>query len=143
MKKAKNGDKVKVHYTGRLDDGTIFDSSEGKDPLQFTIGEGLLMQAFEDGVIGLSEGESTKIQVSAHEAYGSRHDKLVAKIPFEALPEGLNPEVGMRLQMRTPEDETVLLRIIDVSENDITIDANHALAGEDLNFEVELVEIES
>jgi len=143
MKKAKNGDTVKVHYTGRLDDGTIFDSSEGKNPLEFTIGEGLLMQAFEDGVIGLIEGESTKIQVPAQEAYGLRHDKLIAKIPFEALPEGLTPEVGMRLQMRTPEDQNIVLRIVEVSQNDITVDANHELADEDLNFEIELMEIES
>lgn len=141
MKKATNGDTVKVHYTGRLDDGTIFDSSEGKDPIQFTIGKGLLMQAFEDGVVGLIEGESTKIQVPAQDAYGLRHDKLVAKIPFEALPEGLNPEVGMRLQMRTHEDQLIVLRIVDVSENDIIVDANHELAGEDLNFEIELIEI--
>ncbi len=143
MKKAKNGDTVKVHYTGRLDDGTIFDSSEGKAPLQFTIGEGRLMQTFEEGVIGLTEGESKKIQVAAQEAYGLRQDKLVATIPFEAMPEGLNPEVGMRLQMRTPEDQLIVLRIVEVSENDITVDANHELAGKDLNFEVELVEIES
>lgn len=142
MKKAKNGDTVKVHYTGRLDDGTIFDSSEGKEPLQFTIGEGLLMQAFEQGVVGLTEGESKKIQINAQEAYGLKHDKLVAKIPFEALPEGSNPEVGMRLQMKTPENQLVVLRIIEVSENDITVDANHELAGEDLNFEIELVEVE-
>jgi peptidylprolyl isomerase len=143
MEPAKNGDTVKVHYTGRLYDGTIFDSSEGKDPLEFTIGGGHLMPAFEDGIIGLIKGESKKIHVPAQEAYGLRHDKLIVTIPFEALPENIDPEIGMRLQMRTPQDELIVLRIIEVSESDVTVDANHELAGEDLYFEIELVEIES
>lgn len=143
MKKAKNGDTVKVHYTGKLNDGTIFDSSEGKDPLKFKIGEGHLLQAFEQGVIGLAEGGSKNVQITAEEGYGMRQDKLIGKIPFEALPEGLTPEVGMRLQMQTPEGQLVVLKINKISENDITVDANHELAGEDLNFEIELVEIET
>ena len=143
MKKAKNGDTVKVHYTGSLDDGTIFDSSEGKDPLQFTIGEGQLLQAFEQGVIGLAEGDSNKIQLTAQEGYGLKQDKLIGKLPLEALPAGLAPEVDMRLQMKTPEDQVIVLKIVEMSDNDITVDANHELAGEDLNFEIELVEIET
>ena len=141
MKKAKNGDTVKVHYTGKLDDGTIFDSSEGKDPLQFTIGEGQLLQAFEQGIIGLAEGDKKDIQLTAQQGYGLKQDKLIGKLPLEALPEGLTPEVGMRLQMKTPEDQSIVLKVIEVSDNDITVDANHELAGEDLNFEIELVEI--
>lgn len=143
MKKAKNGDTVKVHYTGSLGDGTIFDSSEGKDPLQFTIGEGQLLHAFEQGVIGLAEGESKNIRLAAQEGYGLKHDKLIGKLPLEALPEDLAPEIGMRLQMKTDDDQLIILKIIEVSEHDFTVDANHELAGEDLNFEIELIEIES
>lgn len=143
MKKAKNGDTVKVHYTGSLDDGTIFDSSEGKEPLQFTIGDGQLLPAFEQGVVGLAVGETTNIQLTAQEGYGLKQDKLIGKLPLEALPPDLTPEVGMRLQMKTPEDQVVILKIIEVSDNDITVDANHELAGEDLNFEIELVRIEA
>jgi peptidylprolyl isomerase len=143
MKQAKNGDTVKVHYTGRLDDGTIFDSSEGKDPLQFTIGEGQLLQAFEQGVTGLAEGDKKNLQLTAQQGYGLKQNKLIGKLPLEALPEGLTPEIGMRLQMKTPEDQLIILKIVEMSDNDITVDANHELAGEDLNFEIELVAIES
>ena len=143
MKQAKNGDTVKVHYTGKLDDGTIFDSSEGKDPLQFTIGKGQLLQAFEQGVIGLAEGDSKNIHLTAQEGYGLKQDKLIGKLPLEALPEDLTPEVGIRLQMKTPEDQLIVLKIVEVSDNDITVDANHELAGENLKFEIALVEIES
>jgi len=143
MKKAKDGDTVKVHYTGRLDDGTIFDSSKGKDHLQFTIGGGQLLQAFEQGVIGLAEGDSKNIQLTAQEGYGLKQEKLIGKLPLEALPADLTPEIGMRLQMNTPEDQLIVLRIVEVSDNDITVDANHELAGEDLNFEIDLVKIES
>lgn len=143
MRQAKNGNTVKVHYTGKLKDGTIFDSSEGTDPLQFTIGEGQLLPAFEQGVVGLAEGDSKNIQIAAQDGYGLRQDKLIGKLPLEALPEDLTPEVGVRLQIKTPEDQLIVLKIVEVSDNDITVDANHELAGEDLNFEIELVEIES
>ena len=143
MTKAKNGDTVKVHYTGKLDNGTTFDSSEGKDPLQFTIGEGQLLQAFEQGVVGLTEGDSKNIQIAAQDGYGLKQDKLIGTLPLEALPEDITPEVGTRLQMKTPEDQLIVLKVVEVSDNDITVDANHELAGEDLNFEIELVEIES
>lgn len=143
MRQAKNGNTVKVHYTGKLKDGTIFDSSEGTDPLQFTIGEGQLLPAFEQGVVGLAEGDSKNIQIAAQDGYGLKQDKLIGKLPLEALPEDLTPEVGVRLQIKTPEDQLIVLKIVEVSDNDITVDANHELAGEDLNFEIELVEIES
>lgn len=142
MKKAKNGDTVKVHYTGKLDDGTIFDSSKGKDPLQFKIGDGQLLQAFEKGFIGLSEGDSKDIEIAAQDGYGLKEDKLIGKLPLDALIADLTPEIGMKLQMQTPEDQTIILKIIEMSDNDITVDANHELAGENLNFEIELVEIE-
>ena len=141
MKKAKNGDTVIVNYTGSLDDGTIFDSSVGKDPFQFTIGDGFLMQAFEEEVIGLNEGESKKFQIIAQDDFGLRQDKLVRIIPFQQLPKNLNPEVGMRSQTRRYDGQIFVIRIIEVSDDYITVISSHELAGKDLNFEVELVEI--
>jgi FKBP-type peptidyl-prolyl cis-trans isomerase 2 len=141
MKKAEKGQKVKVHYTGKLEDGTTFDTSVGKTPLEFTIGEGQLIPGFEKGVIGLKEGESTEINIPAEEGYGEIQEQLVGKIPKEKLPENLEPKVGMRLQSQTPDGQTFVVKVVDISEDDITIDGNHELAGKDLVFEVELVEI--
>ncbi len=141
MKKAEKGNKVKVHYKGKLKDGTTFDTSEGKTPLEFTIGEGQLIPGFENGVIGLTEGESKEINLSPEDGYGERQEQLVGKIPRQKLPETIDPKVGMRLQSQTPEGQTFVVKVIDVSDNDITIDGNHELAGKDLVFEVELVEI--
>lgn len=141
MKTAKDGDTVKIHYTGTLEDGTIFGSSVKDEPLQFTIGEGQLIQGIEKGVIGLSEGESKRIHIPAHEGYGLWQENLVSKIPFEQLPESLEPEIGMKLKMRTPDAQLIIIKIIDISEKDITVDANHELAGKNLNFEIELIEI--
>ena len=143
MNAAKNGDTVKIHYTGTLDDGKTFGSSIGEDPLQFTIGKGELIPAIEKGVIGLSEGESKQIYISAHEGYGAWQENLVSKIPFEQLPEDLKPEIDMKLKMRTTDDQLYILRIIEISEKDITVDANHELAGKNLTFDIELIEIVS
>ena len=143
MKKAKNGDAVIVNYTGRLDDGTIFDTSVGKNPFKFIIGDGFLMQAFEEKVIGLTEGESTKFQITAQTDFGLRQDKLVRIIPFEQLPKNLKPEVGMKFQTRRYDGQLFVIKIIEVSDDFITVISSHELAGKDLNFEVELVEIVS
>jgi len=141
MKKAKNGDTVIVNYTGSLDDGTIFDTSVGKIPFQFTIGEGFFMQAFEEEVIGLTEGESKKFQIAAQTNHGLRQDKLVRIIPFEQLPKNLHTEVGMKFQTRRYDGQLFVIKIIEVSDDFITVISSHELAGKDLNFEVELVEI--
>jgi peptidylprolyl isomerase len=143
MKKAKNGDAVIVNYIGRLDDGTIFDSSVGKDPFQFIIGDGFLMQAFEEEIIGLTEGESKKFQVAIQTDFGLRQDRLVRIIPFEQLPKNLNPEVGMKFQTRRYDGQFFVIKIIEVSDDYITVISSHELAGKDLNFEVELVAIVS
>jgi len=143
MKKAKNGNTVKVNYTGSLDDGTIFDSSVGKNPFQFTIGDGFLMRAFEEEVIGLTEGESKIFQIAAQTDFGLRQDKLVRIIPYEQLPKNLNPEVGMKFQTRRYDGQSFIIKIIEVSDDFITVISSHELAGKDLNFEVELVEIVS
>ncbi len=143
MKKAKSGDTVIVNYTGSLDDGTIFDSSAGKDPFQFTIGDGFLMKAFEEQVIGLIEGESKKFQIAVQTDFGLRQDKLVRIIPFEQLPKNLKPEVGMKFQTRRYDGQLFVIKIIEVSDDFITVISTHELASKDLNFDVELVEIVS
>lgn len=141
MSQAKNGDTVKVHYTGTLDDGTIFDSSENREPLEFKIGDGSLLKMFEEGVVGLATGEAKDVKIPAAEGYGEFREDLVGQIPKTNLPEGIEPKVGMQLQTRTADGHTMLLRVTEVSEANITVDANHDLAGKDLNFNIKLVEI--
>ena len=141
MSKAKGGDKVKVHYTGKLTNGEIFDSSENRDPLEFTIGENQVLKKFEDTVVGLEIGESNSVFIEAIYAYGVKQDQLVIKVPKNNLPETIKPEIGMKLQMQTPDGGVVVVKIIEVGEEEITIDGNHDLADKDLNFEIKLVEI--
>ena len=138
---AKDGDTVQVHYTLKLEDGTVFETSIGGDPLQFTIGEGQLIPGFEQAVVGMSPGESKTVEIPADEAY-PYHDELVMVVDRDQLPEDLQPEVGQQLQIRQPDGQTILVKVIDVSESSVTLDANHPLAGKDLTFDIELVEIE-
>ncbi len=138
---AKDGDTVKVHYTGKLEDGTVFDSSIEREPLQFTIGEGQLIPGFEQAVVGMSPGESKTVEIPADEAYPYR-EEMVLVVDRDQLPEDLQPEVGQQLQMRQPDGQTILVKVIDVSELSVTLDANHPLAGKDLTFDIQLVEIE-
>lgn len=141
MAAAKNGDTVRVHYTGTLNNGVQFDSSIGGEPLEFTIGEGTILEKFEEAVIGLQPGESIDISIPAEEAYGLRRDDLIIKINNANLPPDLNPEVGMKLHMQTADNQILALRIVEVLPDGVMIDANHELAGEDLNFNIQLVEI--
>ncbi len=141
MKTAKIGDAVKVHYTGKLNDDQIFDSSEGKNPLEFTIGQNQVLKKFEDSVEGLSIGEETKVFIPAAEAYGDRQENLIVKLPKDRLPETLTPEIGMRLQTQTADGNVMVVKITEIADDDITIDANHELAGQDLHFDIKLVEI--
>ena len=143
MKKAKNGDTVIVNYTGSLDDGTIFDTSVGKDPFQFTIGDGFLMQAFEEEVIGLNIGESKKFQIAGQTDSLLRQDKLVRIIPLEQLPKNLKPEIGMKFKTRRFDGQLFVIKIIGISDDFITVILSYGLAEKDLNFEVELVDIVS
>jgi peptidylprolyl isomerase len=141
MAEAKNGDTVKVHYTGTLEDGSKFDSSAGRDPLEFTIGEGKLLKPFESAVMGLSPGESIRVNIPAEEAYGQRRDELVGQVSRDQLPDDLSPEVGMQLQLQPPQGQPVVMTVIEMDDERITLDGNHQLAGQDLNFDIELVEI--
>lgn len=140
MTRAKTGDTVRVNYTGNLGDGTRFDSSEGKEPLQFTLGEGRIIPGFESAVEGMQPGESKKIVIEADHAYGARRDELVLEIKRDELPDDLSPGVGDRLEMRGG-DRTMTVSVTEVTDDSITVDANHPLAGQDLHFDIELVEI--
>lgn len=136
-----NGQKVKIHYTGTLDDGNQFDSSAGREPLEFEMGAGMVIPGFETGVADMAVGEKKSIHIPATEAYGEKRDEMVMEFERAQLPEGLEPEVGMGLQMQGPEGQPIPVQITAIADETITIDANHPLAGQNLNFELELVEV--
>ena len=138
---AKNGDTVQVKYTGKLADGTVFDSSVGREPLEFTLGEGQVIPGFEKAVFGMKVGEKKTVTIPADEAYGPHFDDMVVEVPREKLPEDITPEVGQQLGVKRTDGGTSIVTIISVSDNAVTIDANHPLAGKDLTFEIELVKI--
>ena len=140
MSKATNGSKVRVHYTGTLTTGETFDSSKGREPLEFTVGAGMMIQGFDAAVNGMEVGESKKAEIPAAEAYGEKREDLIITFTKDKLPPDLNPEVGMQLSMSNG-DRQMPVTIVDVTEEAIVIDANHELAGKDLVFEIELVEI--
>lgn len=141
MSTAKTGDTVKVHYTGKMSDGTVFDSSRDGDPLEFEIGSGRLIPGFENGVIGMQMGEVKTLQIPADQAYGPRNDNLIWEVERTQLPEDLEPEIGQQLQSVQEDGRRINLVITDISESSVTLDANHPLAGKDLVFEVELMAI--
>lgn len=140
MAQAKNGDTVKVHYKGTLADGTVFDSSDGRDPLEFDLGSGQLIPGFEAAVDGMSAGETCSINIASDQAYGPRRDEMVMDVPKSQLPADMQPQVGMQLQAGQGDEQFVVM-ITDVQDETVTLDANHPLAGKDLNFEITLVEI--
>lgn len=139
--KIQKGNKVTVHYTGTLDDGTIFDSSEGHDPLTFEAGAGQLIKGFDDAVIGMQKGEEKQIKIAPNEAYGERDETLTQKVPREALPKDKEPEKGMMLGLVAPDGQQMAAQIIEVEEKTVTIDLNHPLAGKTLNFKIRIMEI--
>lgn len=141
MSQAKSGDTVKIHYTGTLDDGTQFDSSAGRDPLEFTVGSGQVIPGFDQAVEGMAVGDKKDVHIEAEDAYGPRHDQMIQEVPRSALPDDLEPQVGMGLQARRPDGAMLDLTITEVGEESITVDGNHPLAGKALNFALELVEI--
>jgi len=135
----KKGDNVKVHYEGTLTDGTVFDSSEGKAPLEFVVGSGQVIQGFDEAMIGMTAGESKVVEIPVEKAYGERKDELMMVVPVEQVPPDLNPEVGMRLEMGGTNGEVVRVVVVHIDDKDVTLDANPPLAGEDLIFSIELV----
>jgi len=140
MSQVKEGDSVKVNYTGKLEDGTVFDSSEGKEPLEFTVGSGQIIPGLDKAVDGMEVGESKTVTVESEEAYGPRRDEMVLEVERERLPEEIEPEVGQQLQVGSSEDQTMIVQITDVTDTAVTLDANHPLAGKDLTFDIEVVE---
>lgn len=137
---AKQGDMVRVHYTVRLDDGTVIGSTTEREPLQFTIGEGKLIPGFEQAIIGMNPGESKKVFVSAEQAFGPHLDEMVIVIDRDRLPEDFRPKVGDQIQFNTHSGEIVSVLVIETSEESITIDANHPLAGKNLTFDINFVD---
>ena len=141
MSKVKDGDTVKVHYTGKLEDGSVFDTSESRDPLEITLGEGKLIPGFEKAVVGLEVGDKTTANIESADAYGDRREDLEVTIEKDQLPKDIEPQVGMQLQLNQPNGQPVPVQITKVEEENIIIDANHPLAGKNLTFDIELVEI--
>jgi len=139
---ASKGDKVHVHYTGRLDDGTVFDTSEGRDPLVFTLGTQAVIPGFEAGVLGLEIGEKRTVVVGPEDAYGVHHPDRVAVIPRSQLPDEIEPEPGMVLRA-AGEKGDLLVTVTDVSGDEVTLDGNHPLAGKQLTFDIELAGIDA
>ena len=141
MTLAKAGDTVKVHYTGTLDDGTIFDSSEEREPLEFQLGGGQVIPGFEDAVVGMNVGDIKTTRISSEEAYGLHDEDMVLTVPREQFPPDIEPELDQQLQLRQPDGSSFVVTIIDITEDNVTLDGNHPLAGEALTFTIQLVEI--
>lgn len=141
MSQAKKGDQVKVHYTGTLEDGTTFDSSEGRDPLAFEIGAGMMIPGFDAAVNGMNIGDKVTIDIPSAEAYGEAQKELIIDVPKDQVPADMKPEVGQALSVNQPNGQPMPVVVLEVTDEKIVLDANHPLAGKDLKFAIELVEI--
>ena len=141
MTQAKNNDSVKVHYTGKLNDGTVFDSSQDRDPLQFQLGQGQIIPGFEQAVIGMSAGEAKTVNIPSNQAYGPRQEELIQEVPRQQLPTDMEFQVGQRLQLGQEKEQPMIVEVTEVTDASITLDANHPLAGKELIFDIELLEI--
>ena len=141
MTEAKEGNTVKVHYTGKLDDGSVFDSSVGGEPLEFTIGQGQMIPGFEQGVVGMALGETRTVIIAADQAYGIHRPEGVFEVDRSEIPASIPLEVGMQLQATSAAGRPAQMTVIELSDDKVKLDANHPLAGKDLTFEIEVVEI--
>jgi len=141
MKEAQAGDLVSVHYTGKLMNGEVFDSSRDRDPLEFTLGSRKLLAGFEEGVVGMKPGESKSVTLQPEEAFGDRLDDLVLQVAKTEFPQHIKPSVGLQLQMTNPGGAALSVVITDVGEESVTLDGNHPLAGKSVVFDIELLEI--
>ena len=142
MAPAANGDTVKIHYTGTLDDGYKFDSSyDHLEPLEFTIGRGEMIRGFEQAVVGMEPGETKIVRIASNQAYGRHNPEKVIQVSRSKMPEGLEQEIGMRVQGSMPDGQTVEFTIVGSTESELTLDGNHPLAGKDLTFELQLMAI--
>jgi peptidylprolyl isomerase len=141
MAQAKAGDKVRVHYKGQLSDGTIFDSSLEREPIEFILGQDTVIPGFEDAVIGMEAGESKDVSIRPEEGFGEYSEDLVVNIEKTILPPEINPELGMQLEVSSEEETPRVFTIADIAEDSITLDGNHPLAGKEIAFKITLLEI--
>lgn len=141
MSEAKSGDKVKVHYTGKLKDGEIFDSSANRDPLEFTLGEGMVIPGFDKALLGMSVGDKKTVEISVEEGYGPKSEDMIIKLSKTQFPEDLEIEVGRPLALSQMDGSVIEVTVADIGEEEVTLDANHPLAGKDLVFDIELIGI--
>jgi FKBP-type peptidyl-prolyl cis-trans isomerase 2 len=141
MQHVKKGDKIKVHYHGRLTNGETFDSSEGREPLEFEVGGGMVIKGFDDGVTGMAVGDKKTVNIPFIEAYGPRNPDMIIEMPKERFPKDMDIEIGMPLGMSDGQGQQFQVTIAEIKEEIVLLDANHPLAGEDLIFDLELVEI--
>ncbi|MBS1921061.1 MAG: peptidylprolyl isomerase [Bacteroidetes bacterium] len=141
MQKVKSGDKVKVHYHGKLTNGETFDSSTDREPLEFEVGKGMVIKGFDDGVTGMSVGEKRTINIPYNDAYGPRNPEMVVDMPKDRFPKNMELEVGMPLMMSDNSGQNLEVMVMQIKDDSVVLDANHPLAGQDLIFDIELIEI--
>jgi FKBP-type peptidyl-prolyl cis-trans isomerase 2 len=141
MQQVKSGDKVKVHYHGKLRSGETFDSSQGREPLEFTVGSGQVIKGFDQGVMGMQVGDKRTVEIPVQDAYGTKQDEMIIEFPRNQFPPDMKPEAGMQLMMNNGSGQSFPVTVTEVKEESVILDANHPLAGQDLIFDIELVEI--
>jgi len=141
MLKVAKGDNIKVHYTGRLDDNSVFDTSDGRDPLEFTVGAGMMIPGFDAGVVGMALGEKKTIKIPCEQAYGVYRDDMVAELGLDEVPVNFKLMKGMVLQLRSDDGATMMVSVKELTDTHVTMDGNHSLAGKDLTFDIEIIQI--
>ncbi len=141
MTEIKSGDTVRIHYTGTLSDGAVFDSSDGRDPLEFKVGSGMIITGLDKALPGMVVGEQKKVVIAPDEAYGHIDPAARQALPRAQIPDDIPVEVGLQLQMQSPEGRVIPVTIVEVSDDTVTLDANHALAGKELTFDFEIVSV--
>ena len=142
MSQASAGNKIAIHYTGTLADGSVFDSSEGRDQLSFTMGEGQIIPGLETALDGMAEGEEKTVTVPADDAYGQKNPQAMQRVPRSSVPDGVPLDLGTQLQLQTPEGQAMPVTVAEVTESEVVLDANHPLAGKDLTFAVKVVSVD-
>jgi FKBP-type peptidyl-prolyl cis-trans isomerase 2 len=142
MQQVQNGDKIKVHYHGKLRSGETFDSSDGREPLEFTVGSGQVIKGFDEGVKGMKVGDKKTVEIQVTDAYGEKQQEMMIEFPKDQFPADMNPEVGMQLMMSNGSGQQFPVTVAEVKEESVVLDANHPLAGQDLVFDLELISIE-
>ncbi|MEO9865066.1 MAG: peptidylprolyl isomerase [Yoonia sp.] len=142
MSEAKQGDTVQIHYKGTLDDGTVFDSSEGRDPLEFAVGSGMIIPGLDKAIPGMKVGDKKVVNVPCAEAYGEVNLENRQAVPRDQFPDNIPMEVGTQLQMQGEGGQVMVVTIVEVADTEVTLDANHALAGKDLTFAIEMIAIQ-